>query len=110
MNARSALFDLYGDHLRTRGRSAPIASLVRLLAALDVAAPAARTAVSRMVRQGGLSPVRPPPGGARAGAGARRGGAGRPARGGGWGGGGGGGAAPPRPPPPPGGRTLASAC
>jgi phenylacetic acid degradation operon negative regulatory protein len=62
MNARSALFDLYGDHLRTRGRSAPIASLVRLLAALDVAAPAARTAVSRMVRQGWLSPVRLPQG------------------------------------------------
>ncbi|GLY73212.1 PaaX family transcriptional regulator [Actinoallomurus iriomotensis] len=62
MNARSALFDLYGDHLRTRGRSAPIASLVRLLAALDIAAPAARTAVSRMVRQGWLSPVRLPQG------------------------------------------------
>ncbi|GAB2839350.1 PaaX family transcriptional regulator C-terminal domain-containing protein [Actinoallomurus bryophytorum] len=62
MNARSALFDLYGDHLRTRGRSAPIASLVRLLAALDIAAPATRTAVSRMVRQGWLSPVRLPQG------------------------------------------------
>lgn len=62
MNARSALFDLYGDHLRTRGRSAPIASLVRLLAALDIAAPAVRTAVSRMVRQGWLSPVRLPQG------------------------------------------------
>lgn len=62
MNARSALFDLYGDHLRTRGRSAPIASLIRLLAALDIAAPAARTAVSRMVRQGWLSPVRLPQG------------------------------------------------
>lgn len=62
MNARSALFDLYGDHLRTRGRSAPIASLVRLLAALDIAAPASRTAVSRMVRQGWLSPVRLPQG------------------------------------------------
>jgi phenylacetic acid degradation operon negative regulatory protein len=62
MNARSALFDLYGDHLRTRGRSAPIAALVRLLAALDIAAPAARTAVSRMVRQGWLSPARLPQG------------------------------------------------
>jgi phenylacetic acid degradation operon negative regulatory protein len=62
MNARSALFDLYGDHLRTRGRSAPVASLVRLLAALDIAAPAARTAVSRMVRQGWLTPVRLPQG------------------------------------------------
>jgi phenylacetic acid degradation operon negative regulatory protein len=62
MNARSALFDLYGDHLRTRGRTAPIAALVRLLATLDIAAPAARTAVSRMVRQGWLSPVRLPQG------------------------------------------------
>ncbi|XVQ12759.1 PaaX family transcriptional regulator [Spirillospora sp. CA-255316] len=58
MNARSALFDLYGDHLRERGGKAPVASLVRLLAALDVAAPAVRTAVSRMVRQEWLEPVR----------------------------------------------------
>src|SRR3569833_353097 len=62
MNARSALFDLYGDHLRTRGRSAPIASLVRLLAALDIAAPAAWFVVSRLVRLGWLSPVRLPQG------------------------------------------------
>jgi phenylacetic acid degradation operon negative regulatory protein len=58
VNARSALFDLYGDHLRQRGGRAPIAALVRLLAALEVAAPAVRTAVSRMVRQGWLTPVR----------------------------------------------------
>ncbi len=58
MHARSALFDLYGDHLRGRGDRAPIASLVRLLAPLDIAAPAVRTAVSRMVRQGWLEPVR----------------------------------------------------
>lgn len=62
MNARSALFDLYGDHLRARGSSAPIAALVRLLAPLDIAAPAVRTAVSRMVRQGWLHPVRLPEG------------------------------------------------
>ena len=62
MNARSALFDLYGDHLRTRGRQAPIAALVSLLASLDIAAPAVRTAVSRMVRQGWLAPVRLPRG------------------------------------------------
>ena len=36
MNARSALFDVYGDHLRTRGSAAPIAALVRLLAPLDI--------------------------------------------------------------------------
>lgn len=58
MNARSALFDVYGDHVRTRGGTAPVAALVRLLAPLDIAAPAVRTAVSRMVRQGWLDPVR----------------------------------------------------
>lgn len=58
MNARSALFDLYGDHLRSRGGQAPVAALVRLLSPLGIAAPAVRTAVSRMVRQGWLEPVR----------------------------------------------------
>src|SRR5690554_4990630 len=58
MQARSALFDLYGDHLRSRGGRAPVAALVRLLAPLGIAAPAVRTAVSRMVRQGWLTPLR----------------------------------------------------
>lgn len=58
MQARSALFDLYGDHLRSRGSEAPVAALVKLLAPLDIAAPAVRTAVSRMVRQGWLAPRR----------------------------------------------------
>jgi phenylacetic acid degradation operon negative regulatory protein len=58
VNARSALFDLYGDHLRPRGSQAPVSALVRLLAPLEIAAPAVRTAVSRMVRQGWLAPVR----------------------------------------------------
>ncbi|MDQ1617363.1 MAG: phenylacetic acid degradation operon negative regulatory protein [Actinomycetota bacterium] len=58
MNARSALFDLFGDHLRARGGRAPVAALLRLLAPLGVAAPAVRTAVSRMVRQNWLEPVR----------------------------------------------------
>jgi phenylacetic acid degradation operon negative regulatory protein len=62
MQARSALFDLYGDHLRPRGGQAPVSALVRLLAPLDIAAPAVRTAVSRMVRQGWLEPVRLPGG------------------------------------------------
>ena len=44
MHARSALFDVYGDHLRTRGNQAPIASLVRLLAPVGIGAPAVRTA------------------------------------------------------------------
>ncbi|HEX2417674.1 MAG TPA: PaaX family transcriptional regulator C-terminal domain-containing protein [Micromonosporaceae bacterium] len=58
MQARSALFDLYGDYLRSRGGSAPVAALVRLLAPLGIGAPAVRTAVSRMVRQGWLRPTR----------------------------------------------------
>lgn len=62
VNARAALFDLYGDHLRSRGGRASVAALVRLLASLDFAAPAVRTAISRMVRQGWLDPVRLPPG------------------------------------------------
>ena len=62
MDARSALFDLYGDHLRSRGAQAPVAAVVRLLASLGIAAPAVRTAISRMTRQGWLQPVRVPAG------------------------------------------------
>src|SRR6204780_5940572 len=62
MDARSALFDLYGDHLRSRGSRAPVAALGRLLAPLGVTAPAVRTAVSRMARQGWLEAVRLPEG------------------------------------------------
>jgi phenylacetic acid degradation operon negative regulatory protein len=62
VQARSALFDLYGDHLRSRGGQAPVAALVRLLAPVRIAAPAVRTAVSRMVRQGWLRSVRLPSG------------------------------------------------
>lgn len=62
MDARSALFDLYGDHLRSRGAEAPVAALVRLLASIGITAPAVRTAISRMVRQGWLVPVRVPAG------------------------------------------------
>lgn len=58
MHARSALFDLYGDHLRSRGGTAPVAALVRMLAPLEINAPAVRTAISRMVRQGWLTPDR----------------------------------------------------
>ena len=56
MHARSAVFDLYGDHLAERGGWAPIAAVVRLLAAVDVAAPAVRTAVSRLSREDWLEP------------------------------------------------------
>jgi phenylacetic acid degradation operon negative regulatory protein len=58
MQARSALFDLFGDHLRTRGGRAPVAALVRLLGPIDIEPAAVRTAISRMVRQGWLLPVR----------------------------------------------------
>jgi len=57
MQARSALFDLYGDHLRSRGSQAPVAAVVRLLDTVGIAAPAVRTAISRMVMQGWLEPV-----------------------------------------------------
>src|SRR3712207_2771172 len=57
MHARSALFDVYGDHLRERGSEAPVAGLVRLLAPVGIAEPAVRTAISRMVMQGWLEPV-----------------------------------------------------
>lgn len=58
MHARSALFDVYGDHLRAHGNTAPVSALVRLLEPVGIAAPAVRTAVSRMVQQGWLEPVR----------------------------------------------------
>ena len=57
MQARSALFDVYGDHLRARGGEAPVAAVVRLLDPVGIAAPAVRTAISRMVMQGWLEPV-----------------------------------------------------
>jgi phenylacetic acid degradation operon negative regulatory protein len=62
VNARSALFDIYGDHLLSRGKQAPVAALVRLVAPLRISAPAVRTAVSRMAGQGWLEPVKLPGG------------------------------------------------
>jgi phenylacetic acid degradation operon negative regulatory protein len=58
VRARSALFDVYGSYLRARGGAAAIAALVRLLEPLGFEPPAIRTAVSRMVRQDWLRPVR----------------------------------------------------
>lgn len=57
VHARSALFDLYGDHLSDRDGWAPVAGIVRLLGASDITPAAARTAVSRMVREGWLEPA-----------------------------------------------------
>lgn len=62
MRARSALFDVYGDHLAGRDHVAPVAALVRLLEPVGIAAPAVRTAISRMVAQGWLEPVQLPDG------------------------------------------------
>lgn len=56
MRARSALFDLYGDHLRSRGNAAPVSAVVRLLGPVGIQAPAVRTAISRLVAQGWLVP------------------------------------------------------
>jgi phenylacetic acid degradation operon negative regulatory protein len=58
VNARSALFDLYGDHLRFRGGVARVACVVAMMGPLGISAPAVRTAISRMVKQGWLEPVR----------------------------------------------------
>jgi phenylacetic acid degradation operon negative regulatory protein len=58
MRARSALFDVYGDHLPGRGHQAPVSALIRLLEPVGIAAPAVRTAISRMAAQGWLEPVR----------------------------------------------------
>jgi phenylacetic acid degradation operon negative regulatory protein len=58
MRARSALFDVYGDHLRSRGNQAPVAALIRLLEPVGIAAPAVRTAISRMAAQGWLESTR----------------------------------------------------
>lgn len=62
MHARSAVFDVYGDLIAERGHQSTVAGLVRLLAPVGINAPAVRTAVSRMVTQGWLDPVRLPAG------------------------------------------------
>jgi phenylacetic acid degradation operon negative regulatory protein len=58
MRARSALFDVYGDHLRSRGDQAPVSALIRLLEPVGIAEPAVRTAISRMAAQGWLEAAR----------------------------------------------------
>lgn len=55
MHARSAVVDLYGDHLRRRGWWAPVSAVVALSATVGVRPPAARTAISRLVAQGWLT-------------------------------------------------------
>lgn len=58
VHARSAVVDLYGDHLRSHGWWAPVSAIVRLTGAVGVQAPATRTAISRLVAQGWLRPER----------------------------------------------------
>jgi phenylacetic acid degradation operon negative regulatory protein len=58
MRARSALFDVYGDHLRSRGDQAPVSALIRLLEPVGITEPAVRTAISRMAAQGWLEATR----------------------------------------------------
>jgi phenylacetic acid degradation operon negative regulatory protein len=54
VHARSAVVDLYGDHLREHGWWAPVAGVVTLASTCGVQPAAARTAVSRLVREGWL--------------------------------------------------------
>jgi phenylacetic acid degradation operon negative regulatory protein len=63
VHARSALFDIYGDHLLSRGEQAPVTALLRLVTPLRISAPPyGLRAVSRMARQGWLLPVQLPAG------------------------------------------------
>ncbi len=57
MQARSALFDLFGDHVSRRGGWAPVSGIVEAMTSLDVSPPATRTAISRMVREDWLVPI-----------------------------------------------------
>lgn len=54
MHARSAVVDLYGDHLRPYGWWAPVSAVVALAEGCGVHPPATRTAISRLVREGWL--------------------------------------------------------
>lgn len=54
LNARSMLFDLYGDYVELRGGEAWLGALVRLARELGVGEQAVRSAVSRMEHQGWL--------------------------------------------------------
>lgn len=56
VRARAAVFDVYGDHLADQAYWAPISAVVALLQTCGIAAPATRTAVSRMTSQGWLEP------------------------------------------------------
>lgn len=54
MHARSAVVDVYGDHLREHGWWGPVAGVVALAQSCGVQPAATRKAVSRLVREGWL--------------------------------------------------------
>lgn len=54
MHARSAVVDLFGDHLRHRGWWAPVSAVVSLASDVEVRPAATRTAISRLCAQGWL--------------------------------------------------------
>lgn len=54
VHARSAVVNLYGDHLREHHWWAPVAGVVTLSASCGVQPAATRTAISRLVREGWL--------------------------------------------------------
>lgn len=54
VHARSAVVDVYGDHLRSHDWWGPVAGVVALSEAAGVQPAATRTAVSRLVREGWL--------------------------------------------------------
>lgn len=57
MHARSAVVDLYGDHLSSRGWWAPVSTVIMLSRTVQVQPAATRTAISRLVAQGWLEPA-----------------------------------------------------
>lgn len=58
MRARSALFTLFGDVVRPSGGVAWLGTLTACMAALDISAPATRTALHRMAAEGWVEPLR----------------------------------------------------
>lgn len=52
MKPRSIVFDLFGDHLRYHGGSAPTQALVELLGVFGIGEPTARIALARMRKEG----------------------------------------------------------
>lgn len=56
--AQELVFTLFGDYLLDRGRPVRVGSLIELLGELGVAAPATRTALSRMTAKGWLTRTR----------------------------------------------------